>query len=81
MERWTYCKTDIPEYLDLVELARVINFNKRRMMSVMVEPQTNGYSDMFSAQEAINAYIDRIQELCSEYRYMIIMYIGGERIA
>ena len=81
MEHWTYCETDIPEYTDLVKLARVINYNKRRMMSIMVEPHSNGYTDQFTAQEAINNYLERIEGLCSEYRYMIIMYVGGERTA
>jgi hypothetical protein len=81
MEQWTYCKTSIPEYLDLLKLARVINYNKRRMMSIMAEPESNGYGDMFTAQEAINKYLDMILTLSTEYRYMVIMYVGGDRIA
>ena len=81
MIKWTYCKYDIPQYVDLVKLARVINYNKRRMMSIMIEPQGNGYSDMFAAQEAINNYTSKIEELGSEYRYMILMHLGGRRMA
>jgi len=79
MKKWTYCETSIPVYLDLVKLARVINYNKRRMMSVMVEPKGNGYSDLFAAQVAINNYVDRIEALNYEYKYMVTTYINGER--
>lgn len=77
MIKWSYCTTDIPEHSDLVSLARVINYNKRRMWEVREEPMGNGYEDPFSAQEAINKYITCIDVLSSEYRYMAMMFIGG----
>lgn len=81
MDRWTFCKTDVPGYMDLVKLSRHINYNKRRMFSIMVEPYGSGYEDTFTAQEAINNYVDLIDRLSNEYRYMVIMYVGGDRIA
>lgn len=69
MIKWTYCVNAIPEYSDLVQLADVINYSKRRMWTVMNEPYGNGYDDD-SAQEFVENCMDKIEILYDEYFYM-----------
>ena len=77
--KWTYCNKPVPEYEDLINLSRAINYMRRRLWAILDSPNENGYEDVFSAQEAINYYVEKIEKLLSEYRYMVLMYVGGGR--
>lgn len=81
MIKWSYCTKGHPEYEDLLALARVINYNKRRMWSIYDNPAQNGFKDdPFTIKEAINNHVKKIEELSDEYRYMVMMYMNENNL-
>lgn len=80
MSPWTFCNTIVPEYKDLVHLADILNYSKRRMWAILNEPYGNGYDDD-SAEEAIENYIQKIDRLSNEYIRMVELHYGHGRIA
>jgi hypothetical protein len=79
MIRWTYCTKEVPDVNDVIVIARIINYSKRRMWSILNEPYGNGFEDD-AAHEAIDAFLHRIETLQAEYELMVTMYGPAERI-
>ncbi len=76
MINWSYCSKDIPEYEDLVALSHVINYTKRRLLTIL-----DADADVFTQQEAINSYVKKLDDLSNEYRYMVLMHWPDGRLA
>lgn len=78
--RWTFCETAYPKYNDLIHLAQVINYHKRRMWSIYSEPYSNGFEDD-KALEAIHQHMEKIELLYDEYGEMLAMIGLPDRVA
>lgn len=68
--QWTFCEKDQPTRKDLIHLAQIINYHKRRVWSLLSEPYANGFDDD-QAEEKIEEHLGQIEDFCDEYSWML----------